>query len=120
MAAAAEAALAAPARHAVTLPDGRPIYEWSQSLADVDVYLPAPPGAPGSAFDVSIGADRLRLGLKGNPPYLDVRLFVLRVWPRRACTVPAGVGKWTGKGPWAPARRRNKKSFFDASGKNMK
>ena len=69
---AAEAALAAPARHAVTLPDGRPIYEWSQSLADVDVFLPAPPGAPSSAFDVALSHDRVRLGLKRNPPYIDV------------------------------------------------
>jgi hypothetical protein len=70
----AEQALAAPHRHAVTLPDGRPIYEWCQTLADVDVYLPAPPGAPGCAFDVRLELGRVRVGLKGNPPYLDVRV----------------------------------------------
>lgn len=71
----AEQALAAPRRHAVTLSDGRPIYEWTQSLQDVDVFLPAPPGAPGKAFDVHLEPGRVRVGLKGNPPYLDVSFF---------------------------------------------
>jgi hypothetical protein len=73
--AAAEAALAAPHRHAITLPDGRPLYEWSQSLSEVDVLIPGPgPRAPGHAFEVVFSPDRLRVGLKGNPPYIDVRM----------------------------------------------
>ena len=69
---AAEAALASQNTFAVSLPDGTRIYEWSQSLLDVDLFLPAPRGAPGSAFEITLSPDRVRIGLKGNPPYLDV------------------------------------------------
>ena len=72
MAAAAES-LAAPTRHAVTLSDGRLAYAWAQSLAEVELWVPAPPGARAAHFDVQLTPTHIRLGLVGNPPYLDVR-----------------------------------------------
>jgi hypothetical protein len=94
MAAAAEAALAAPVRHAVTLPDGRPVYEWAQSLSEVDLFIPGPPAAPGSAYEVVLTPDRVRVGLKGNPPYLDVRFF-----GGRACVGGTGRAESQGREP---------------------
>ena len=76
----AEDALAPTRRHQHTLPDGRVAYEWSQSLSDVTVFVPCPPGVRGRDLDVRIERERCRLGLKGNPPYLDVSgFFVLLV-----------------------------------------
>jgi len=58
--------------------DSRPIYEWEQSLDEVVLYVPAPPGLPrskaSSFIECKIGANGLRLGLKnsgssgGSPP----------------------------------------------------
>ena len=68
----AEEALAPTRRHQHTLPDGRVAYEWSQSLSDVTVFVPCPQGVRGRDLDVCIERERCRLGLRGNPPYLDV------------------------------------------------
>lgn len=51
-------------------------YQWTQSLGEVVVTVPVPPGTKGRACDVSIGRDRLRVGLKGQPPVLG-ELLVL-------------------------------------------
>ena len=76
----AEEALAPTRRHQHILPDGRVAYEWSQSLNDVTVFVPCPAGVRGRDLDVCIERTRCRLGLKGNPPYLDVSaaFFLLR------------------------------------------
>ncbi|PSC70314.1 BOBBER 1-like isoform A [Micractinium conductrix] len=52
-----------------------PTYSWTQSLEEVVLAVPVPPGTKGRACDVSIGKDRLRVGLKGQPPVLDGPLF---------------------------------------------
>ena len=74
----AEEALAPASRHQHLLPDGRVAYEWSQSLSDVTVCVACPPelGVRGRDLDVRIEHRRCRLGLKGNPPYLDVRALL--------------------------------------------
>jgi hypothetical protein len=59
-------------RHAVRH-EGRVVYEWDQTLEEVNTYVPAPPGAPASAIDCVFGGTRLRLGIKGNPPYVEAR-----------------------------------------------
>lgn len=51
--------------------EGRVIYEWEQSLEEVNIYIPAPPGVPRSAFDIVIGHTNLKVGLKGNPPFIE-------------------------------------------------
>ena len=71
----AEEALAPTSRHKHVLPDGRVAYEWSQTLNDVTVFIPVPPGVRCRDLDVCIERLRCRLGLKGNPPYLDVSRF---------------------------------------------
>ena len=49
-----------------------PHYSWTQTLGEVSVCVPVPPGTKGRALDVAIGKQSLRVGLKGQPPIIDV------------------------------------------------
>jgi hypothetical protein len=46
-------------------------YSWTQTLGEVTVVVPVPPGTKGRALDVRITKTALRVGLKGQPPILD-------------------------------------------------
>jgi len=46
--------------------NGRKIYEWEQSLEEVNLYIDAPPSKRASDFQVNIQSKRLSIGLKGN------------------------------------------------------
>ncbi len=64
------------------------IYEWDQSLEEVFIYIKAPeclleknlrelkknlkPGEQLPKLDVIFKSDRVTIGLKGLPPYIDV------------------------------------------------
>ena len=64
--------LAPDKRHQYTY-QGRVVYEWNQTLEEVNLFVVVPPGVKASQLSVSITASKLEIGLKGNPPYLDVR-----------------------------------------------
>lgn len=51
--------------------DGRTIYEWEQSLTEVNIYLEPPPEIPSKMFDIVISHKHLRVGIKGAPPFID-------------------------------------------------
>lgn len=51
--------------------EGNTIYEWEQSLEEVNIYITPPPGITRSAIDVEISHTHLRIGLKGTPPFID-------------------------------------------------
>lgn len=51
---------------------GRTIYEWEQTLEDVTLDVPLPPGATKKDLTVKITNGHLTVGLVGAPPYLDV------------------------------------------------
>lgn len=51
--------------------EGRTIYEWDQNLEEVNLYLLSPPGVPRQVIDIVIGHKNLRIGIKGNPPFID-------------------------------------------------
>jgi hypothetical protein len=53
--------------------DGKTIYEWEQSLDDVNIYIKPPPGIKAKMMDIRITETELRVGLKGNPPFLHER-----------------------------------------------
>ena len=53
-------------------PAGRIVYEWDQTLDEVTLYVPLPPGVPSKLFECIITKGHLTLGIKGNPPYLNV------------------------------------------------
>ncbi|GHP08077.1 hypothetical protein PPROV_000681900 [Pycnococcus provasolii] len=63
--------LAPTSRHAYLSTDGRSIYEWDQTVDEINVYITSPPGVTAKALAVTIGVSRLAVGIKGNPPYLD-------------------------------------------------
>ncbi len=55
---------------------GRTVYEWEQSLDDVNIYIAAPPGVRSHNIACKIMYCRVTLGVKGNPPFIDVGLSV--------------------------------------------
>lgn len=55
---------------------GRTIYEWEQSLEEVNLYIETPPGLRAESIDCKITPKHIRLGVKGNPPFIDVRCWV--------------------------------------------
>ena len=50
---------------------GRKIYEWDQSLQDINMYVETPPGVRAKHLDVKITPSQLTIGLKGNPPFIN-------------------------------------------------
>lgn len=52
---------------------GRTVYEWEQSLEEVNLYIEAPPGVTADRIECKITPRHICLGLKGNPPFIDVR-----------------------------------------------
>ncbi len=50
-------------------------YSFTQTLAEVTVWVPVPPGTKGRACDVHIARKHLRVGVKGQPPVVDGALF---------------------------------------------
>ena len=51
--------------------EGRTIYEWEQSMSEVNIYILPPPGVSSKMFDISISHRHLKVGLKGAPPFID-------------------------------------------------
>jgi hypothetical protein len=76
---------------------GRTVYEWEQSLAEVNVYVPVPPGMAAREIFCDITRQHLKFGRAGNPPFLDVRelcrLVACRATARAAA--PQGGGQCT-------------------------
>lgn len=65
-------ALAPSQRHTYSH-NGRLIYEWDQTLTEVNLYIQVPEGVRAKHLAVNITAQHLSVGIKGNPPYIDVR-----------------------------------------------
>ena len=51
--------------------EGNLVYEWDQNLEDVNIYVKPPPGVTPDMIDCKLTPSHLRLGLRGNPPFLD-------------------------------------------------
>jgi hypothetical protein len=51
--------------------EGRTVYEWEQSLEEVNIYIEPPPGVTRAMLDVKITHTHLTVGLKGAPPFID-------------------------------------------------
>lgn len=50
------------------------IYEWDQQLEEVNMYIPLPERLPTKLLYCTIKPKHLELGIKGNPPFLNVRV----------------------------------------------
>jgi hypothetical protein len=47
-------------------------YQWTQTLQEVTVNVPVPSGTKGRMCDVSFSKTKLKIGLKGETPVLEV------------------------------------------------
>lgn len=95
---------------------GRTIYEWQQSLSEVELFITVPDGVKASMIECEITMERLKLGLAGNPPFIDVSGFHATaasrdraLWPRisahrvkidRRSGFPRRSSQRTASGPW--------------------
>ena len=50
------------------------VYEWEQTLEEVMIFIYPPDGLRGKDLDIKIEAQHIRLGIKGNPPFIDAPL----------------------------------------------
>lgn len=55
---------------------GRTVYEWDQTLDEVNIYIPAPPKISAKLLSVKIEVNHVTVGMVGNPPYLSVRVLI--------------------------------------------
>lgn len=51
---------------------GKVVFEWEQSLEEVVMFINPPKGMKASFLDVVIKPNHLSVGIKGNPPFIDV------------------------------------------------
>ena len=49
------------------------MFEWDQTLEEVNMYIELPKGVPTKLFCCTIQAGHVEVGIRGNPPYLNVR-----------------------------------------------
>jgi len=54
---------------------GNKIYEWDQTLDEVNIYIQPPKGVTAKMLQVLILPNKLSVGLKGNPPYIDEEFY---------------------------------------------
>jgi hypothetical protein len=50
---------------------GRTVYEWEQTLDECNIWIIPPPGVTASHLDIVISHSQLKVGIKGNPPFLN-------------------------------------------------
>jgi hypothetical protein len=50
---------------------GRTVYEWEQSLTDVNIFVVMPPEITRKMLDISIAPHHLTVGIKGASSYID-------------------------------------------------
>lgn len=51
-------------------------YKWTQTIRDVDVTIPVPGHLRGKDLDVLLAKDRIRVGVKGETPILEVFTYL--------------------------------------------
>lgn len=50
---------------------GQKVFEWDQTLEEVNIYITLPPNVPTKLFHCKIQPKHVEVGIKGNPPYLN-------------------------------------------------
>eukprot|EP00854_Cymbomonas_tetramitiformis_P024776 gene24776-30177_t len=55
---------------------GQKVYEWDQTLEEVNIYVDVPPGVKANILFCDIEAQHLKFGIKGNPPFLDAQTWI--------------------------------------------
>lgn len=70
---------------------GQKVYEWDQTLEEVNIYVDVPPGVKANIIFCEIGAQHLKFGIKGNPPFLDQKTFAKVATDESFWTLEDGV-----------------------------
>ncbi|KAF5182551.1 Hsp20-like chaperones superfamily protein [Thalictrum thalictroides] len=65
---------------------GQKVFEWDQTIDEVNIYITLPPNVPTKLFSCKIQAKHVEVGIKGNPPYLNHDL---------TCPVKTDSSFWT-------------------------
>ncbi|KAK9155709.1 hypothetical protein Sjap_003189 [Stephania japonica] len=65
---------------------GQKVFEWDQTLEEVNMYIALPPNVPTKLFHCKIQSKHVEVGIKGNPPYLNHDL---------TCPVKTDSSFWT-------------------------
>ncbi|XP_023523270.1 nudC domain-containing protein 2-like isoform X1 [Cucurbita pepo subsp. pepo] len=76
----------APEKRHSFLHNGQEVFEWDQTLEEVNIYINLPPNVHSKQFYCKIQSRHVELGIKGNPPYLDHEL---------TCPVKTDSSFWT-------------------------
>jgi len=63
----------APSSKHVFSHQGRTVYEWDQTLTEVNMYIPVPPDLRAKEIFCDITKQHLKFGRQGNPSFMDVR-----------------------------------------------
>ncbi|GKU93356.1 hypothetical protein SLEP1_g6957 [Rubroshorea leprosula] len=51
--------------------NGQRVFEWDQTLDEVNIYINLPPNVHSKQFYCKIQSKHFEVGIKGNPPYLN-------------------------------------------------
>ncbi len=54
------------------------VYEWDQTVSEVNLYVSVPPGVRAKQLYVDILQTHIKFGMHPNPPFLDVSMLCLR------------------------------------------
>lgn len=58
--------------------NGRLVYEWEQDIEQVEMWITPPPGVTAKMIQCTITDHHFTLGIKGNPPFIDVSVIAGR------------------------------------------
>ncbi|KAL9228669.1 hypothetical protein vseg_004222 [Gypsophila vaccaria] len=61
----------APEKRHSFIHNGQKVFEWDQTLDEVNMYIDLPPNVPTKQFNCIIQSKHVQVSIKGNPPYLD-------------------------------------------------
>ncbi|KAM0829964.1 hypothetical protein ACQ4PT_066525 [Festuca glaucescens] len=67
--------LAPEKRHAF-VHNGQKVFEWDQTLEEVNMYIELPKNVPTKLINCVIKAGHVEVGIRGNPPYLNHDLML--------------------------------------------
>lgn len=61
----------APEKRHTFVHNGQEVFEWDQTIEEVNMYITLPPQVPKKQFCCNIQSKHVEVGIKGNPPYLN-------------------------------------------------
>eukprot|EP01024_Parvocaulis_polyphysoides_P020229 TRINITY_DN19374_c0_g1_i1.p2 TRINITY_DN19374_c0_g1~~TRINITY_DN19374_c0_g1_i1.p2 ORF type:complete len:161 (-),score=18.41 TRINITY_DN19374_c0_g1_i1:504-986(-) len=67
------------------------VYEWDQTLQEVNMYIQLPEGLTAKEINCSIKSDGIIIGIKGNPPYLQGQFLHKIISSESFWTVEDGI-----------------------------